>query len=78
VCRLVQDSSGRVAYERNQHFPRPADRAVHDPAAPLDAKGEAKGHGVRITEDVPILWIDYVSTKSPLLGVWRGQLLKGQ
>jgi hypothetical protein len=25
-------------YERNQHFPRSAARAVHDPAAPVDAQ----------------------------------------
>ena len=61
-------------YERNQHFARPDDRAVHDPAAPLDAKREASGVWITvwITEDVPVLWIDYVSTKSPLLGVWCG------
>lgn len=70
---FVQDSPRKVVYERSQHFARPDDRAVHDPAAPLDAKREASGLWVTvwITEDVPILWIDYVSTESPLLGVWR-------
>ncbi len=57
--------------ERNQHFPRSADRAVHIPAAPLDAQGETTGHGVWITKDVPELRIDHISTKSPLLGVWQ-------
>lgn len=61
----------RSLYERDQHFPRSADRAVHDPAAPLDAQGETTGHGIRITKDVSILRIDHVSTKGKLLGVWQ-------
>jgi hypothetical protein len=58
-------------YERNRHFPRCADRAVHDPVAPLDAQGETIGHGVWITKDVPILRIDHVSIQGKLLGVWQ-------
>jgi hypothetical protein len=61
----------RSLYERDRHFPRSADRAVHDPAAPLDAQGEPSGHGVWITKDVPILRIDHVSSKGKLLGVWQ-------
>ena len=68
VAGIRQEGS---LYERNQHFPRSADRAVHDRAAPLDAKGEAPGHGDWITKDVPILRIDYVSIKGKLLGVWQ-------
>jgi hypothetical protein len=63
-------------YERNQHFPRSAARAVHDPAAPVDAQVETTGRGIWITKDVSELRIDYVSTESPLLGVWRGKRLK--
>jgi hypothetical protein len=69
LCHLEQDSQEGSLYERNQHFPRSADRAVHDPAAPLEAQGETTDHGVWITKDVPILWIDHISTESPLLGV---------
>jgi hypothetical protein len=58
-------------YERNQHFPWSADRAVHDPAAPVDAQVETSGRGIWITKDVSELRIDYVSTESPLLGVWQ-------
>lgn len=75
-CRTRQERSFN---ERNQHFPRSADRAVHDPAAPLEAQGEATDHRVWITKDVPILRIDHVSNKGKLLGVWqafsRGRLL---
>jgi hypothetical protein len=63
---------GRL-YERNQYFLRSADRAVHDPAASLDAQTETTDHRVSIAKDVPVLRIDHISTKSPLLGVWRGQ-----
>jgi hypothetical protein len=58
-------------YERSQYFPRSADRAVHDPAAPLDAQVETTDCGVSITKDVPILRIDHVSIKGKLLGVWQ-------
>ncbi len=66
---------GRL-YERSQHFPRSADRAVHDPAVPVDAQVETTGRGIWITKDVSELRIDYVSTENPLLGVWRGLRLK--
>ena len=72
LCRLGagtrQDGS---LYERNQHFPWSADRAVHNPAARLDAQGETTGHGVWITTDVPELRTDHVSTKGKLRGVWQ-------
>jgi hypothetical protein len=60
-------------YARNQNFLRSADRALHDPAASLDAQTETTDHRVSITKDVPILRIDHISTKSPLPRVWRGQ-----
>ena len=65
-------------YGRNQYFPWSADRAVHDPAAPVDAQVETTGCGMWITKDLSELRIDYVSAESPLLGVWRSQRLKGQ
>jgi hypothetical protein len=76
LCHLVQDSHEASLYERNQHFPRSADRAVHDPAALLDAEAETAASRVSITKDVPILWIDYISTESPLLGMRRSQFPK--
>jgi hypothetical protein len=63
-------------YERNQYLLRPAYRALHDPGVLLDAQAETTDHRVSITKDVPILRIDHISIKSPLLGVWRGQRLK--
>src|SRR6266702_1880460 len=42
----------------------------------LDAQAETRGRRVSITKDVPILRADHISTKSSLLGVWRGQRLK--
>jgi hypothetical protein len=73
----MRNSPRRVAfYERNQYFLRSAYRAVHDPAAPLDAQAETTDHRVSITKDVPVLRIDHISTKSPLLGVWRGKRLR--
>jgi len=61
------------SYERNQHFLRSAYRDGHDPAAPLDAKNETGDDRVSIAEDVSVLRIDHISTKSSLLGVWRSQ-----
>jgi hypothetical protein len=58
-------------YERNQYFLRSGHRPLHDPAAPLDAQAETTGRRVSITKDVPILWIDHVSIKGKLLGVWQ-------
>jgi hypothetical protein len=63
-------------YERNQYFLRCACSAVHDPAAPLGTQGETTNRRVRNTKNVPVLRIDHISTKSSLLGVWRGQRLK--
>jgi len=65
----VQDSPRRVAFY--EHNPRYADRAVHDPAAPLGTQGETTGRGVWITEDVSVVRIDHVSIKGKLLGVWQ-------
>jgi hypothetical protein len=58
-------------YERNQYFLWSADRAVHNPAAPLDAQAETAVGRISITKDVPILRIDHVSTEGNLLGVWQ-------
>ena len=63
-------------YERNQYFLRSAYSAFHDPAAPLDAQAETTNRRIRNTENVPVLRIDHISTKSSLFGVWRGQRLK--
>jgi hypothetical protein len=68
------------SYERNQYFPRSAHRAVDVPGAPLDAQAETAVSWVSITEDVPVLWIDYAAAESKLPGVWQafygGCLLK--
>jgi hypothetical protein len=63
-------------HERNHYFTRSAHRALHDPAASQDAQAETTTSRVSITKDLPILRIDHISAKSPLLGVWRSQLLK--
>jgi len=72
----VLATKGRF-YERNQYFLWSAYRAVHDPAAPLDAQGETTGRGVRITKDVPILRIDHIPLKGKLLGVWQALYSSG-
>ncbi len=54
--------------ERNQYFCRPAHCAVGDSGALQDA--QAAKNRVRITKDVPVLWIDHISIKGMLLGVW--------
>jgi hypothetical protein len=58
-------------YERNQYFSRSAHRAVHDPAAPMDAQTQTAISWVSITNDVPVLRIDHIPTKGALLGVWQ-------
>jgi hypothetical protein len=63
-------------YERNQYLLRSADRAVLDPAAPVEAQDEATEHRLSIAKDVPVLRIDHVSPESALPGVWRGQRVK--
>ena len=66
----MQPSPRRVAfYECHQYFLRTACPALHDPTAPPDAQAETTGRGVWITKNVPILRIDYVSTKGKLLGM---------
>lgn len=61
--------------ERNQYFLRSAYRALHHPPASLVAQAENKYQRVPVTasrtEDVPFMWIDHVSARSSLLGVWR-------
>ena len=56
-------------YECNEYFLRSAYRALHDPAAPLEA--ETADRRVPITEDVPIMRIEHISNESLLLGVWQ-------
>jgi hypothetical protein len=63
-------------HERNQYFLRTADRAVHDPAALLDAEAETASSRVSITKNVPILRIDNLSPKPSLPRVRRCQILK--
>jgi hypothetical protein len=58
-------------HERNWLFFRSADSAVHDPAAPRDAQAETTYRRIWITKDVPVLWIDHISIKAVLLGVWQ-------
>jgi hypothetical protein len=66
-----RDSPRRVAFdEHSQHFPRSAYRAVHDPAAALEARDKVRGRPVW-TKDVPELRTDHVSIKGKLLGVWQ-------
>jgi hypothetical protein len=62
---------GGHSYECYQYFLRSAHRAVHDPAAPLDAQIETTDRGVRNTKDVSVLRIDHIPTKGQLLGVWQ-------
>jgi len=68
VAGIRQEGS---LYERNQHFHRSADCALYDHAARLEAQGEATGHEIWITADVPELRTDHVSTKGKLHGVWQ-------
>ena len=56
-------------YERNHFLFRSPDCAVHDPAAPQDAQAETADGRIRITKDVPMLWIDHISIEGVLLGV---------
>jgi hypothetical protein len=72
---LRNSQEGRF-YERNQYLLRSADRAVHDPAAALDAQAETREHRVSLTEDVPSVRIDHIPTQSSLPGVWSGQRLE--
>jgi hypothetical protein len=58
-------------HERNQYFLRSPYRALHDPAAPLDAQPETTDLRISIAKDVPGLRIDHVSIKGKLLGVWQ-------
>jgi hypothetical protein len=61
--------SGRI-YEPNYYLFRSVYPRAHDPAAaPKDAPNEATDCRVRNSKDVPVLWVDYISTKGVLLGV---------
>jgi hypothetical protein len=72
-CRLAR--KGRL-HERNQYHLRSSDRVVNGFAAHVDAQGETANHRVSITENVPLLRIDHISTESSLPGVRRNQHLK--
>ena len=64
------------ACEDNEYFVRSSDCAIHYPAALQGAQAEAADrHPIRITNDVPILRLDHISTKSALLGVWQVSLI---
>jgi len=58
-------------YERNQYLLRSARCAVYDPAALPDAQAETADRRVSTTKDVPILWINHISIKGKLLGMWQ-------
>jgi hypothetical protein len=86
--RCVSTSLGRLGWgeaqlakkgrscERNEYFLGSACRALCNPAAALDAQDETAEQQLSITKDVPILRIDHISIKSPLLGMWRGERFK--
>jgi hypothetical protein len=57
-------------------FFRSADRAVHDPAALLDAQTQTATSWVSITKDMPVMRIDHVPIKGKLLGM-RQALFSG-
>src|ERR1700738_5066927 len=73
-CLAGLAKNGRF-HECHQYFLRSAYRAVHDPAAPLDAQTETTDCRVRNTKDVSVLRIYHISIKSTLLGVGRGKRL---
>jgi hypothetical protein len=61
--------SGRI-YEPNYYLFWSVYPRAHDPAAaPKDAPNEVTGCRVRNSKDVPVLWVDYISTKGVLRGV---------
>jgi hypothetical protein len=60
-----------IVHDRNYCFLRFADCGLHAPAALPDAQAETTDRRVRITKDVPVLRIDYISIKGMLFGVWQ-------
>jgi hypothetical protein len=61
--------SGRI-YEPNYYLFWSVYRRAHDlAAAPKDAPNEATDCGVRNPKDVPVMWVNHISTKGVLLGV---------
>jgi hypothetical protein len=61
--------SGRI-YEPNYYLFWSVYRRAHDPAAaPKDAPNQATDCRVRNSKDVPVMWVDHISTKGGLLGV---------
>ena len=67
----MQDSPRRVAFDkRRYYFLWSACRAVHGPAATLDARDKIRGRRVW-TKDVPILRTDHISIKGTLPGMWQ-------
>jgi hypothetical protein len=63
--------SGRI-YEPKYYLFWSVYPRAHDPAAaPKDAPNEARDCRVRHTKDVPVLWVDHISTEGVLLGVWQ-------
>ena len=61
--------SSRI-YEPNYYLFWSVYSRAHDPAAaPKDAPNEATDCRVRNSKDVPVLWVDHISTKGVLLGM---------
>ena len=53
-------------------------RRAHDPAAAAkDAPNEARDCRVRNSKDVPVLWVDHLSTKGVLFGVRQVSCIGG-
>ena len=66
----MQNSPRRVAFnERNHCFLRSSYCAPYDPTAPRDAQAETPDGQTSIPEGLPLLRIDHIATKSPMLGV---------
>ena len=69
--------SGRI-YEPKYYLFWSVYRRAHDPAAaPKDAPNEATDCRVRNSKDVPVLWVDHISTKGVLLGVRQVSYIGG-
>jgi hypothetical protein len=69
--------SGRI-YEPKYYLFWSVYPRAHDPAAaPEDAPNEATDCRVRNSKDVPVLWVDHISTKGVLFGVRQVSYIGG-
>ena len=69
--------SSRI-YEPNYYLFWSVYRRAHDPdAAPKDAPNEARDCRVRHSKDVPVMWVDHISTEGVLLGVRQVSYIGG-